>query len=53
MAAFKDALHTGFSQALEELNYPRTRERLPLRSKGLVRRSKLEVDQRYRDWLLQ
>ena len=40
-------------EALEALDYLSNYERFLLTSKGSVRRSKLEVDQRYRDWLLQ
>jgi hypothetical protein len=40
-------------EAHEELDYLRTWERFLLTSTGPVRRSKLEVDQRYRNWLLQ
>ena len=39
--------------ALEALDYLRTYERFLLTPKGTVRRSRLEADQRYRDWLLQ
>jgi FkbM family methyltransferase len=40
-------------EALEELEYLRGYERLLLTSEGPERRSRLEVNQRYRDWLLQ
>jgi FkbM family methyltransferase len=39
--------------ALEALDYLRTYERFLLTPQGTVRRSRLEADERYRDWLLQ
>jgi hypothetical protein len=44
---------TGTPEALEGLDHLRTYERFLLTPEGPVRRSRLEVDQRHRDWLLQ
>jgi hypothetical protein len=64
MAAFKDIVLryrpdflievlTGTPEALERLDYLHTYDRLLLTPEGPVRRSRLEVDQRHRDWVLQ
>ena len=64
MAAFKDIVLryrpdflievlTGTPEALEGFEYLRTYERFLLTPEGPVRRPRLEVDERHRDWLLQ
>jgi FkbM family methyltransferase len=64
MAAFKDIVLryrpdflievlAGTPEALEGFEYLRTYERFLLTPEGPVRRPRLEVDERHRDWLLQ